>query len=654
MKKLTISCIAILIFMNLAAAQQAKQMSAFEIMDRVAAAYSSCRTYSDEGEVSVETAYGSGWDNVFSSSRRPRGQPFFTAFVRPSSFRFEFSARIGTEDRDRLIAWRETGIEKSWWWLGEHEAPLGRTLRSFAGLSFATAQNVPALLLPDLFPAGSPLTSLADLRLTGHDKIDGRATFKIEGKDEGATVRLWIDNSEFLILKIVRQEKVGALERFTTTIYKPQINGDVAKDKLAFNPPSVSQTPERLARNDGGADSPWATSQIQKKAKPQGSGPSLLPKTEKRAKKVVYKGASQKETILDSDADDVVRVDTTLVALDVLALDKQGHFVKGLTGKDFVVTEDGQPQAVSTFTLGDDISRPRTIVLIIDYSGSQLPFIKTSVEAAKTLVDQLNPRDRMAIVTDDVSVLVDFTQDKAELKKKLDSLWKAVSGEHRLGRSAQYSALMATLDMLFAEAGVRPIIIFQTDGDELPNLRPVASFPPPIPLPPSSFEKKFSIVDVYSTALLSKATIYTVIPGIRLVGLSPNEQLARTKTAWEKRNSALEKLRPDEYKRQRLLREKKWTDEDWQDSAAAFLWTQKALVTLSQICGGWADFLEQSEQAADIYARILSDINRRYIIGYQPINKTRDGKLRKVTVDVRDHPEYIVFGRKSYYAPLPE
>ena len=119
-------------------------------------------------------------------------------------------------------------------------------------------------------------------------------------------------------------------------------------------------------------------------------------------------------------------------------------------------------------------------------------------------------------------------------------------------------------------------------------------------------------------------------------------------------NAALEKLRAAEYKKPLALRAKNWTDEDWQNSAATVLWTQKALVTLSQICGGWADFLEQSEQAADIYARILGDINRRYIIGYQPVNKARDGKLRKVTVDVRGHPEYIVFGRKSYYAPLPD
>lgn len=53
------------------------------------------------------------------------------------------------------------------------------------------------------------------------------------------------------------------------------------------------------------------------------------------------------------------------------------------------------------------INVPRTIVLIIDYSGSQLPFIKNSVAAAKVLVDKLGPKDLMAIVTDDVELLLD-------------------------------------------------------------------------------------------------------------------------------------------------------------------------------------------------------------------------------------------------------
>ena len=78
------------------------------------------------------------------------------------------------------------------------------------------------------------------------------------------------------------------------------------------------------------------------------------------------------------------------------------------------------------------------------------------------------------------------------------------------------------------------------------------------------------------------------------------------------------------------------------------------LAGLAKFTGGWADYLETPEQANDVYTRILSGINSRYIIGYYPTNEARDGKRRVVKIEVRDHPEYIIWGRKTYIAPGPE
>jgi hypothetical protein len=71
---------------------------------------------------------------------------------------------------------------------------------------------------------------------------------------------------------------------------------------------------------------------------------------------------------------------------------------------------------------------------------------------------------------------------------------------------------------------------------------------------------------------------------------------------------------------------------------------------VAELTGVKTFFLEQPEQAGDIYSRILSDVNRRYVIGYYPTNKTSDGKRRKVVIEVRNHPEYTVEGRKTYIA----
>src|SRR6185369_8924799 len=122
------------------------------------------------------------------------------------------------------------------------------------------------------------------------------------------------------------------------------------------------------------------------------------------------------KTTTNSNQEDTVRVETSLVVNDVLVLDIKGQPVNGLTAKDFEVTEDGTPQQVGMLSLGNNATVPRSIVLIIDYGCSQLPFLKASVAAAKTLIEKLKSSDHIAIVTDDVDLLIGFTNDKKKLK----------------------------------------------------------------------------------------------------------------------------------------------------------------------------------------------------------------------------------------------
>jgi VWFA-related protein len=387
-----------------------------------------------------------------------------------------------------------------------------------------------------------------------------------------------------------------------------------------------------------------------------------------------------------SDDDDVIKIETSLVVSELLVLDKQRRPVQGLKQSDFVITEEGTPQQVGHFLLGDNRSLPRSIVLIIDYSGSQFPYIQNSVAAAGVLIDKLGPLDLMAIVTDDVEVLADFTNNKRELKKKLNTLLEKSRGgndgflgiggtRRQFGKSAQYSALMATLKEAFDEEDQRPIIIFQTDGDEAEYLRNsiiVPTLPPD--LPPELVAKvqneieqkrqlqrssmtEFSLEDVYGTVEKSRATIYTVVPGAKLIGLTPEQQLAtlmaederainemlptlskKAREAFIERQEARKKVAPIQVLRMRA-----------EESAKL----QEALAAVAPLSGGWTEFLEQPAQAQGIYSRILSDISQRYIVGYYPTNKERDGKRRRISFEVKGHPEYTVLGRRSYYAPSP-
>ena len=361
--------------------------------------------------------------------------------------------------------------------------------------------------------------------------------------------------------------------------------------------------------------------------------------------------AGQKPIEPDSQLE-VVRVDTSLVTLDLLVKDRGGsRYITGLTKDDFVITEENQTQTVTSLTIGDDAARlPRSIVLIFDRSQSQFAYLDASIEAAKALVNQLAPTDEMAIVTDDLELAIGFTKDKKKLKKTLDSLRKLTINGYNT-RSKQFSALLATLRELIDADRKRPIIIFQTDGDEAPRWeqeRPAA----------------YDLNTVYSEVEKSRVKIYTVIPNIRLIDVPEDEIAKRLELMAERQRLARAKYKDMWFGMERLPPKPSTNSTPsvsfklpehlrqtfFERAKNNFIKGQTAAARVADLTGGWTSFLESEEQASEVYRRILEDINHRYIVSYYPTNKTFDGKLRKVRIEVRGHPEYVVEGRTGYYA----
>ncbi len=341
-----------------------------------------------------------------------------------------------------------------------------------------------------------------------------------------------------------------------------------------------------------------------------------------------------------------LKLDTLYVAFDITVTDPTvPRFVTGLGKDDFLVTEDGRSQQVATASPGDDQNLPRSIILIIDYSGSQTPYIEASIRAAKTLIRRLGPADEMAIVTDNIERLIDFTSDKTELTRALDLFAKRAFGEKRRGRTLQFSALFAALREMIKTEGTRPVIIFQTDGDEAVTFRDQPTGSDYIWNMPA---RQYGLGDIYSAAARSRATIYTIIPGEQLIGLAPEELYDRgrallTRIEREGFDSEEQYLKHAEKNPLSRTQVELLTNR--------FALSQTAAARVAELTGGWTAFLEKPEQADAIYARILSDINNRYVVGYYPANTERDGSFRRVRIEVRNHPEYHVHSRDGYYAP---
>src|SRR5215216_42943 len=95
--------------------------------------------------------------------------------------------------------------------------------------------------------------------------------------------------------------------------------------------------------------------------------------------------------------DDVVRVNTDLVVLNVTITDKSGQYVKGLKASDFKVYEDGvevKSDMIASFSLQES---PYAAVVLLDSSGSMDARFSLARSAAIRFLDGLRSEDVAAV-----------------------------------------------------------------------------------------------------------------------------------------------------------------------------------------------------------------------------------------------------------------
>jgi Ca-activated chloride channel family protein len=107
---------------------------------------------------------------------------------------------------------------------------------------------------------------------------------------------------------------------------------------------------------------------------------------------------------LAQDDDDVVRVNSDLVVLNVTVTDKAGQYVKTLRKSDFKVFEDGvevDPRFIQSFALHE---APYAAVVLLDSSGSMQDRFTIARSGAIRFLDGLRPEDVAAVYRFDSKV----------------------------------------------------------------------------------------------------------------------------------------------------------------------------------------------------------------------------------------------------------
>ncbi len=194
------------------------------------------------------------------------------------------------------------------------------------------------------------------------------------------------------------------------------------------------------------------------------------------------------------------KVDVNVVLVDAIVTDADGHQILGLDKDDFIVTENGKPQKVEsvdyftnrTLLNGTEknavfkverVREERYFVFFFDKPEGALLYdrLRLARDAARKFIDdEMLPADRVAIVGHDVRLKVysDFTNDKAQLHKALDSalsfgpgltksgnaahsILGAVDGKAMINRTGTvYEALTVLGDSLRAVKARKNLILF--------------------------------------------------------------------------------------------------------------------------------------------------------------------------------------------------
>src|SRR5215212_5500705 len=126
---------------------------------------------------------------------------------------------------------------------------------------------------------------------------------------------------------------------------------------------------------------------------------------------------------------ETLKTDTDLVTVPVVSTDNGGLYIADLRQAEFTITEDGVAQQIAFF---GKVAAPFHVVLMLDTSSSTQDKLRQIQQAAFTFVQQLQPADRVKVISFD-----DKVNDRNEFTSDRDTLQAAINGT-RQGRARRF------------------------------------------------------------------------------------------------------------------------------------------------------------------------------------------------------------------------
>lgn len=305
---------------------------------------------------------------------------------------------------------------------------------------------------------------------------------------------------------------------------------------------------------------------------------------------------------------ETVKVESSVVQLNVGVVDKQGRGITNLSRNDFVVYEDNVQQKILSF---EPSTAPFSLVLLLDMSSSTQSFRQPLKQSAFRFLDALSPDDRVAVIAfrDKVEMLTNFTTDRRKMVDAID----LAQGK---GKTQLYKALSFALEKLSQEGKRRKAIVVLTDGldTQLMDADRAAS----------------------AEAKTDEAAIATIKPEMS----TPLNSVL----------NAADKMGVTIYPLALPSGDPKKIPLPTPQQIAIYTSARTRLQTLADRTGGRLNAINHLEDMGRLYAEVAADLRTLYSVAYQSSSEgKRDGHWRAIRVEVA-RPELLARTRPGYYA----
>jgi VWFA-related protein len=303
----------------------------------------------------------------------------------------------------------------------------------------------------------------------------------------------------------------------------------------------------------------------------------------------------------------VFRSEVNAVTVDVSVLDNKGRFIPNIPRGNFRILEDGVPQQINEFAMGE---APMTIALVIEFSNRYQSYWSQgwfeTLQAVYSFVEMCKPEDYIAVVAFDLrtEILSDFANDRRKTGEALQRLRIAAFSE-----SNMYDALIETAERMSDIEG-RKAILYVGSG-----------------------------IDTFSKVTFDQTRKRLQTAGVPIYSFSI---LQAAREIADARGAMGPLARLD------------------------FLQADNQLRTFSKETGGLAFFPRFLGEYPGVFQAIQYSLRNQYTLVYNPTNQVRDGKFRKIQVqlvnpetneplkmtDEKNKPvKYTIMAKQGYNAP---